>query len=280
MQDLISNLGIQVKDSMGERRQDILDHIRAMTGENRGGEIPETALSEEFSGIPASKLDARRITDFVNDKLERELYGIAMQSEANAHCFFDAPFLYRPNIFRSYDPYSVLSNPSGILSLSDFLALCPTLPISGYGRIAAYLALLDDGMISSDFQVAGTCMYQVCSVEDRVQFFLPQKLALFVPALAFAERNAPLLNLSARESVLRFVRKYLNYDGERREIAAGLFDLRLCIQDYLDIMEQAAQAFAGWDFGTLTMQSDSACAKAQEDFLAQAREFIETREVF
>lgn len=265
----------------------MIDHMWALASDysqpQDGWEpVPKIALSDDFSDIPDGQLDRCKVIDFIDDQLEREVYRLGMGSEANAYHYFDAPFLYRADHFGDYVPggadaagdsgYSY-----GVMPFSKYMTLCSGLPASGYGRVAAYLALVDKGCIAGKIQYTqGTdTAYSICKAGERALFYLPQKFALFVPALAAVERGSLLTSLSPGEAVLRFVQNHLQYTGECRDIKTALIDLKIFIGEYLDILDSGGQMFSGWNFDSLTSQEKPSYKAAQEDFVNQAREFLQ-----
>lgn len=276
----------QRMDSDGRQSRHVAaDLLAALESDetNRGykRELASTAaLSSDLARIPARHLDQRRVIDYINDKLEQAVYRIGMHSEAHAYNYFDAPFLYRPDNFDNYTPSSKTTDGElgnlGIISFQDYLRLCPGLPASGYGRVAAYLTLIDKGCIASKMQYVPEMdsMYTVCKAGERAMFYLPRRFSVFVPALAMVEKGGPLINLSAREAVLQFISRHLTYSGKCRSIAASLLILKTFASEYIQILGGAGQLFSGWNFPALTTQSRKSYEEAQKAFLAQADDFL------
>lgn len=287
MAHLRIQMGAPQQSAAAGRLHDTIDHMCALASDHSRPEdgwepVPAIALSDEFSDIPAGQLDRCKVIDFINDQLEREVYYLGMGSEANAYHYFDAPFLYRSDHFGDYVPgkadaaldsgYSY-----GVMPFSKYMTLCDDLPVSGYGRVAAYLALIDKGCIAGKIQYTQSTdtTYSICKAGERALFYLPQKFALFVPALAAVERGSLLTSLSPKEAVLRFVRNHLEYAGECRDIRTALLDLKTFIEEYLDTLSSGGQMFSGWNFDSLTSQKKPSHRAAQEEFVNQAWEFLQ-----
>lgn len=266
-----------------ERLQDMSDRMIILTADpvsvqnmTKWEPVSKAALSGDFADIDPKELDRCKVIDYINDKLEQAVYELGMCSEKSAYCFFNAPFLYRADRFDGWWDTDQ-EDSCGVISFTQYMGLRKEyLPASGYGRVAAYLALADKGRIAGKIQYMedDSAVYAICKAGERAMFYLPQKFSVFVPALCMVEKNSLLLNLPPLEAVRQFVKKHLTYEGPCKDVIARLFDLRIFIDKYLKILGEAGQLFAGWNFSTLIAQEDPLHETAQKEFLIQAQKFL------
>ena len=270
------------------RVHDLIDQMSVIAAEPVRAEdeekwepVSKAALSDDFFDIMPEELDRCKAIDYINDRLEWFVYNLGMCSERQAYHYFDAPFLYRVEHFDDYIPSESerggdFSSSCGVISFDEYMTLDEDLPASGYGRVAAYLTLVDKGRIAGKIQYVngGPAVYATCKAGERAMFYLPQKFSVFVPALSMVEKNSLLLNLTPQQAVLQFVKDHLMYKGVCKDIEVRLLDLKTFIHEYLDILGHSGQLFAGWNISALTKQKDTFHADAQRGFLEQAQTFL------
>lgn len=275
-----SSTSVRMRDLIDQMSILAAEHIQAKDVE-KWNPVSKAALSDDFSDIMPEELDRCKVIDYINDKLEWSVYNLGMCSEQHAYRYFDAPFLYRADHFDDYIPSgrgegNDFSDSCGVISFDEYMMLDKDLPVSGYGQVAAYLALLDKGRIAGKMQYVrdDSAVCATCKAGELAMFYLPQKFSVFVPALSMVEKNSLLLNLTPKHAVLQFVKAHLTYEGVCRDVKVRLLDLKIFIHEYLNILAGGGQLFAGWNFSSLTDQEDSLHAAAQEEFLNQAQAFL------
>lgn len=200
----------------------------------------------------------------VNNQLKSEIYELSVRSEKEAFCYAQAPFLYRPQDFANYDspkkePYVQLA--WNYINKGD----CEW--------IAAYIAHVDSGDILTEIQSVSGNLRMVLRAGEHVQFYLPRQLSLFIPALSYVEKKAPMLNMEPRQAVRRFVLSHMSYPGKNEYIEAMFQKLKSKIDVYSEVLYNSGQSFIGWNIPAVTMQKSTEYQSVQENLLSQARMF-------
>ena len=163
--------------------------------------------------VALEQLDNNNITEsIVNNEVRRAIYHIGMKSERNAYEQSMRPYRFVPEEYQEH------CGSDGVISLRELAQKKQFSADSGsiYSYLAAFIAMMDSCAVS--VRTKAICSrnseIKVCTLAkagEMAAFYLPEKVAMFVPVFAVLEMNT-FGSTEARKRNLTYYLKQLVAD--------------------------------------------------------------------
>ena len=275
------------------RRDEIRSELLQIRGKALRNELKEAILcvideeAEELIQVdPMEALAQAGSSDdmmsAVNDDVRRAIYHVGMQSERTAYEQSARPRRFMPEEYQEH------CGSDGLISLKELARKKRFSEDSGsiFSYLSAFIAMMDSCAVGVRTKaICGkngeTKVCTLAKVGEMASFYLPEKLAMFVPVFAVLERNT-FGTPDARKRNLRYylkelVRGYFGQDnsilmnlvGDQnqavrvRDAAIDALELKqeggiLVLSDKLlkeiDMFYDGGHSFYDWNFGNLSVK--------------------------
>lgn len=224
--------------------------------------------------------DSKATMAVVNGELSKAIYHIEMNSERKAYELSARPYRFVPK------EYQERCGQDGVISLRD-LAQKKHFGAGGaniFSYLAAFVAMMDSSAVSVRTKAirGGNGEIRVSTLAkagEKSAFYLPAKLAMFVPVFAFLEENTFNTPSTQKRTLRRYLEKLVNVyfshdcsklcrvlENKKQVIAVkeaacdalGLtkhgetVEVDPQILEEIDRLYDSGHSFYGWNFGNLT----------------------------
>lgn len=216
----------------------------------------------------------------VNGELCKAIYHVEMNSERKAYELSARPYRFMPEEYQEH------CGQDGVISLSD-LAKKKQFCANGaniYSYLAAFVAMMDSSAVSVRTKAIRSRNGEIrvstlAKAGEKSAFYLPAKLAMFVPVFAVLEENTFNTPSTQKRTLRRYLEKLVNVyfshdcsklcrvlDNKEQVIAVkeaacdalGLpkhgetVEVDPQILEEIDRLYDSGHSFYGWNFGNLT----------------------------
>ena len=190
---------------------------------------------EQFERDSNTQMDS---VAFVNNEVRRSIYHVGMKSERRAYEQSSRPYRFIPEEYQEY------CGKDGLISLRDLAQKKQFSEKSGsvFSYLASFVAMMDSCAVSVRTKAirsknGETKVCTLAKAGEMASFYLPEKVAMFVPVFAALESNT----FGSPEARKRNLKHYLNklieiyFSQDRSKLSELLGD-----EDQVDMVKIAA----------------------------------------
>ena len=219
---------------------------------------------------------------FVNNEVRRAIYHIGMKSERKAYELSSRPYRFMPEEYQEH------CGKDGVIPLRELAQKTTFNPKNGsiFSYLAAFIAMMDSCAVSVRTKAirGKNGEIKVCTLAkagEMSSFYLPEKVAMFVPVFAMLESNTfgstEARKLNLKYYLQKLAKDYFSWDcsklrellGDEQQVdwvknaAIEALDLQqngavlVPSDDFLkelDMFYDGGHSFCGWNFRNLSVK--------------------------